>query len=393
MRGIGRDAEERRLIPSSYLAKEGKARFRSIRLVLMRYHEPKVTIRVKHAVAVVFAYSSILSNALSEESQHLMSSESRQGASPLFMHYVIQLVFRFLLFGAAIWLYWMNPSQLDIGTELGLSDGIGFVDIVFAVMAFDLVTKLLPHAKIAMGSRKQYGEFHVPTARMFSEGIDGLRKEATKLVESALRDTPNMAGQVAEQMRQAMEETAQGIYEAGRQLAYSIDILRMLPWPEEDLTAEERLRESIRRNRMHEVVPVIVFWLTFNVAVGLLLDKFGFFNPSTVLLWVLFYFMFDMISVVLWCPLQLVFMRNRCCTTCQIFNWDGIMTSTPLFAIGCWFSWLLILLSAIVLLRWELAFLRHPERFDERTNASLQCANCTDKLCHLRNPITPRRRT
>ncbi len=98
-----------------------------------------------------------------------------------------------------------------------------------------------------------------------------------------------------------------------------------------------------------------------------------------------------MICVVLWCPLQLVLMRNRCCTTCQIFNWDGIMTVTPLLAIGCWFSWLLIALSLFVLLRWEFAFTRHPERFDERTNASLQCANCRDKLCYLRKPLTPRK--
>jgi hypothetical protein len=133
-----------------------------------------------------------------------------------------------------------------------------------------------------------------------------------------------------------------------------------------------------------------MFWVAFNVAVGLLLDRYGLFNERTALIWTLFYFVFDMICVVLWCPLQLVLMRNRCCTTCQIFNWDGIMTVTPLLAVGCWFSWILILLATVVLVRWEFAFLRHPERFDERTNASLQCANCTDKLCYLRKPFTPR---
>ena len=30
---------------------------------------------------------------------------------------------------------------------------------------------------------------------------------------------------------------------------------------------------------------------------------------------------------------------------------------------------------------------RHPERFDERTNARLTCAQCEDKLCYLRKPL------
>jgi hypothetical protein len=59
----------------------------------------------------------------------------------------------------------------------------------------------------------------------------------------------------------------------------------------------------------------VIFWITFNVAVGLLLDRMGWLGPRTVLVWALFYSLFDMISVVLWCPLQLVLMRNRCCTT------------------------------------------------------------------------------
>ena len=68
------------------------------------------------------------------------------------------------------------------------------------------------------------------------------------------------------------------------------------------------------------------------------------------------------------------------------------MTVTPLLPVFCWFSELLIIGALVVIVRWELAFVRHPERFDERTNASLQCANCRDKLCYLRKPLTPRRR-
>ncbi len=256
-------------------------------------------------------------------------------------------------------------------------------------MTLDLATKLMPHAKIAMGSRKQYGEFHVPTGRLFEGGVRELREHAQRLIKQA----PELLEKATDDALQAMRETAQGVREFAEQLVYSIDVLRLLPWPEEDLTASELLREDIRRNRLREIIPVVVFWVIFNLALLLLFERFHIFNERFALLWTLFYFVFDMVCVVLWCPLQLVLMRNRCCTTCQIFNWDGIMTVTPLLVVPCWFSLLLIAQALFVLLRWELAFDRHPERFDERTNASLMCANCKDKLCYLRKPFTPRTRS
>lgn len=311
-----------------------------------------------------------------------MSTQRTEKPTPLFLSYVTSLVVRLILFGIAIWLLVAHPEQLDITTQFGIPGGFSFVNVTFVFLILDLLSKLRPNAKIAMGSRKQYGEFHVPTPRMFPNGLRELQEHARDLLEQAVSDT-----------RKAVRETAEGVLAAGRQLVYSIDVLRILPWPEEDLTASEQLKDIIRRDRLHEIVPVVVFWVVFNLAVGLLLERFGLFGPRTALVWTLFYFVFDMICVVLWCPLQLVLMRNRCCTTCQIFNWDGIMTVTPLLVVWCWFSWVLVALALVVLLRWELAFARHPERFDERTNASLQCANCTDKLCYLRQPLTPRKRT
>ena len=315
-----------------------------------------------------------------------MAVNSKQRPTPLFWHYVIQLAVRTALFAVGIWLFVVDPAQLDIVRNFGVHAGPTFVNLVFVLIALDLASKLRPRAKIAMGSRKQYAENLVPTPSMFAGGAAELRSNAQNL----LRQMPEYLEQTVASTRDAAQETAQGVYEAGRQLAYSIDVLRVLPWPK-DLAASELIRADIRRRRTREVVPVLIFWIVFNVAVGLLLDRFGVLNPYTVMLWTLFYFMFDMTSVVLWCPLQLMLMRNRCCTTCQIFNWDGIMTVTPLLTVWCWFSWLLILGALVVLVRWELAFARHPERFDHKTNASLRCENCTDKLCYLRKPLTPRK--
>ena len=45
------------------------------------------------------------------------------------------------------------------------------------------------------------------------------------------------------------------------------------------------------------------------------------------------------------------------------------------------YTWSLIGMSLVLLMRWEVTFYRYPERFSERTNEYLRCKNCTEKLC------------
>ena len=84
--------------------------------------------------------------------------------------------------------------------------------------------------------------------------------------------------------------------------------------------------------------------------------------------------------MLIWCPFRLL-MRNRCCTTCRIFNWDHLMMFAPMLFVRSFYAQSLFLMSLLVFLVWELCILLHPERFLEQSNAALACANCTDKLC------------
>ena len=54
---------------------------------------------------------------------------------------------------------------------------------------------------------------------------------------------------------------------------------------------------------------------------------------------------------------------------------------TPLFFVMKPYTWGLLGLSAGLLIRWEITFYKHPERFSDRTNDYLRCRNCTEKLC------------
>jgi len=93
----------------------------------------------------------------------------------------------------------------------------------------------------------------------------------------------------------------------------------------------------------------------------------------------------DFICVLFWCPFRVWFMKNRCCTTCRIFNWDHMMKFSPLVFIPGFYTWTLCLAAVVVFMVWEITFALHPERFWEGTNAALKCSNCTDILCGERN--------
>ena len=93
-----------------------------------------------------------------------------------------------------------------------------------------------------------------------------------------------------------------------------------------------------------------------------------------------FFYVCDLICVLIWCPFRLI-MKNRCCTTCRIFNWDHLMMFTPMLFVGSIFSASLLFMSLAVWMAWELCVMMYPELFWEQTNTALRCSECTDKLC------------
>lgn len=63
------------------------------------------------------------------------------------------------------------------------------------------------------------------------------------------------------------------------------------------------------------------------------------------------------------------------------------MMFTPLVLIPSWFTWSLLALSLLLLIRWEVTYRMHPERFSEETNACLSCKHCDEKLCHHKKQL------
>ena len=124
---------------------------------------------------------------------------------------------------------------------------------------------------------------------------------------------------------------------------------------------------------------VFIIWTIVVVGIGLLY-YLGIISKITVFMISIFFYVCDLICVLIWCPFRLL-MKNKCCTTCRIFNWDHLMMFAPLIFIGGFFATSLVIMAIIAWLVWEVAVMIYPERFSELTNEALKCSECTDKLC------------
>ena len=80
-------------------------------------------------------------------------------------------------------------------------------------------------------------------------------------------------------------------------------------------------------------------------------------------------------------------MKNKCCVNCRIYDWGHFMMFTPMLFIKNFYSWSLFFTALVVLINWEISYAKHPERFFAGSNKRIQCENCKDKSCQIKNGI------
>lgn len=176
-------------------------------------------------------------------------------------------------------------------------------------------------------------------------------------------------------------------------LTFAIEmILRLFPSKLESMGCQKQFSGSYlppdpaksradgRQVSAKSVIAIAVFWVLLTTGIGL--AYFGrLIDQGIILLICLAFSVCDMICILFFCPFQTWIMKNKCCVSCRIYNWDYAMMFTPMVFINSLYAWSLLGISIILLLRWEITYFRHPERFAETSNASLSCANCKEKLC------------
>lgn len=156
--------------------------------------------------------------------------------------------------------------------------------------------------------------------------------------------------------------------------------------------------ESTGANR--RIRGVCLLWALCVAALGSALS-FRLIERAHVVIAAIACSLLDQVFVNVWCPLREWFMKNKCCTTCRIYSWGFAMMFSPLLFIPSFWTYSLLAVSAVILVRWEIVYARHPERFFEVSNKALRCSRCENpcrrvvtKVKHTPAPLDiPRERT
>ena len=227
-----------------------------------------------------------------------------------FIRNVWKLVFRTLLLAVSIYLIITDVEKLDFTAVFHQGFGAGFLVVVWIMLAFEMLSRIIPNRRIEIGARKHFSCSY-----------------------SAARFTEN------------------GMMDMGD------------------------LRKRLNKGAVYSAF----FWLLVSSAAVLLLRFLGLLTPATVFIFMLVYSVADLVCIMFFCPFQVFFLHNRCCTSCRIYNWDFFMMCAPMMLFPHVYSLSLVFLSVAALLQWEAAIFKNPHYFLEETNASLRCESCKDK--------------
>ena len=144
------------------------------------------------------------------------------------------------------------------------------------------------------------------------------------------------------------------------------------------------LKNHLEENRKAWIV--MLCWLSLNAIFGVLYLSHVI-AESDLFMLTIFFFLSDYVCIIFFCPFQTFIMKNRCCVNCRIYDWGHFMIFTPMLFIKSFYSWSLFFTALLVLIRWEVAYTRYPERFWSGSNKALQCQNCKDKTCQIKRGL------
>lgn len=149
---------------------------------------------------------------------------------------------------------------------------------------------------------------------------------------------------------------------------------------EENNTLVEEQFIRIKRRYDRGALYSMAFWLAFLTAVGVL-HHFEVIDD----LWIVFFFAMSnfcvYFAIFFWCPFHKIFIRSRRCLDCRIFNWDAFFSFSFLIFLPSVYSAVLVPVTLLSLVRWEVSYHCHPRRFFVYSNKKLSCENCDLEHC------------
>lgn len=144
--------------------------------------------------------------------------------------------------------------------------------------------------------------------------------------------------------------------------------------------SKENVREMARKE---DKVAIIIF-----ILYSLLILSLGslYLYVSWLDVWFIYLVFFalnfaDYFCIMIWCPFRSWFLKNSCCNTCRISNWDRIMKFSILIFIPNIYTITIFVIGVLIFLYWEYHHLVHPERFYRISNKRLWCSHCDKITC------------
>ena len=256
--------------------------------------------------------------------------------------YFFRFITRILIFGYILYKYFTDITYFDLVIDWNMFAHFSFLHILFLLWVFDMLWQLIPSGwHVALGSQKlflkRFREKKVDVSDIaggIKKGVENTQKELKKTIE---KSKENISKINYESLKDYIKTTTKQAYKV-----FAVWMFLLL------------------------IVAVVYFM--------------GIVTYRELFVLTVFLYVVDLFCVLIWCPFRLI-MKNKCCTTCRIFNWDHAMMFSAFIFMPGLYTVLLLLMSIAVWIYWEVHVMIHPERFWEITNISLRCSECTDKLC------------
>ena len=116
----------------------------------------------------------------------------------------------------------------------------------------------------------------------------------------------------------------------------------------------ERINYKALKNYLKKTTSsaykVFIIWGLLIAVIGILF-YLNIINKVWLFMFSVLFYVCDLICVLIWCPFRLI-MKNKCCTTCRIFNWDHLMMFSPLIFCGGFFSISLVVMAFLAWVVW-----------------------------------------
>lgn len=148
----------------------------------------------------------------------------------------------------------------------------------------------------------------------------------------------------------------------------------------------ETLKAPKKRNNIKALI-IFMLYVSMIISIAFLYNYFSWFNRGIIYLLFFGINLGDYFCILIWCPFRELFLKNTCCNTCRISNWDRLMKVSILLIIPNFYTLTINVIALVIFLYWEYQHQFHTERFYRVSNKRLLCSSCNIKTCKTKKGL------